>query len=104
MNSEIFEDLNATARSQGEFNLIDQYVRGEKLRTWLTTTKEGQAISEQIEYMYCRAMDNFATCDINDADALQKAKLDITVAKRVFEIFNGIFQEAHMAENILSEE
>ncbi len=102
--SEVFDDLSKTARNEGEMSLIDKYVRGEKLRMWLTTTKEGQAVSEQVEYMYCRAMDDFSNCDPTDHNALDKAKFDLTVAKRIFDIFNGIFQEADSAENILSEE
>ena len=102
--NEVFDDLSKTARDEGELNLIDKYVRGEKLRFWLTSTKEGQAVSEQVEYMYCRALDDFSTCEGTDTVALDKAKFDLTVAKRIYEIFNGIFQEADSAESILSEE
>ena len=102
--SEVFDDLSKTARDESEINLIDKYVRGEKLRMWLTTSKEGQAISEQIEYMYCRAMDDFSNCDSTNHKALNKAKFDLTVAKRIYEIFNGVFQDAEQAETILSEE
>ena len=102
--TEVFDDLTMTARNDAELNLIDKYVKGEKLRHWLTSTKEGQAISERIEYMYCRALDDFAKCNGTNSDALLQAKFDMTVAQRIYEVFNGIFQEAEMSENLLSEE
>ena len=102
--NETFEELTRLASSQAELNLVEKYVRGEKLREWLLNTKEGQAISEQVEYMYCRAIDDFSNSDIGDTAKLEAAKLNITVAKRIYEIFNGVFSEAQQAENILSEE
>ncbi len=103
-NTEVFDDLSKTARNNAELNLIEKYVRGEKLRYWLTNSKEGQAVSEQIEYMYCRALDDFNTCDITDKAKLEQAKFDITVAKRIYGVFDGIFQDANMAETLLSED
>lgn len=103
-STEVFDDLSMTARNDAELNLIDKYVRGEKLRIWLTTSKEGQAISQQIEYLYCRALDDFSNCDITEKDKLEKAKFDLTVAKGIYEIFNGVFQDANTAETLLSEE
>ncbi len=102
--SEVFEELTSLARNQHELNLVEKYVRGEKLRQWLLTTKEGQAISDRIEYMYCRALDDFSTSDLNDTPTLEKAKLDLTVAKRIYEIFDTVFLEAQQAENNLSGE
>ena len=101
--NETFEELTNLARNQGELNLVEKYVRGEKLREWLLNTKEGQAVSEQVEYMYCRAIDDFSNCSVGNFKALEEAKLNLTVAKRIYEVFNGVFNEAQQAEDILSE-
>lgn len=102
--SEVFDDLTATAQNEQDLNLIEKYVKGEKLRDWLLYSKEGQAISEQLEYMYCRALDDFANCESTDITGLQKAKIDLIVTSRIFDVFNGIFQESESAEVMLTEE
>ncbi len=102
--SEVFEELSSTARNDRELNLINMYVKGEVLRTWLLNSKEGQAVNEEIKYIYARALDAFSTCAISDTDALNAAKLDLTVAAKIYEIFNGVFQDADNAERELTEE
>ncbi len=100
--SEVFEELTSTASNQRELALINKYITGEKCRSWIQNTKEGQAINAEIQYLYSRALDSFESCDPTDDKAIAKAKFDLSVAKRIFEIFNGIFQDADMAEQQLS--
>ena len=101
---EVFEALSETARGPRELNLVEKFVRGEKLRHWLINTKEGQAISEKLEYMYCRALDDFENAPTGAFNQLEAAKIDLTVAKRIYEVFNGIFQDADIAEKTLAGE
>ena len=103
-STEVYEELTATARNDRERNLINMYVKGEKLRNWLITSKEGQAINEEIQYIYAKALDEFASCSPTDIESINAAKLDLTVAKKIFEIFNGVFQDADNAERELTEE
>ena len=102
-SSEVYEELTGTARNERELNLINMYVKGEKLRNWLINTKEGQAINDEIQYIYARALDEFSSCSPSDIKALSAAKMDLTVAKKIFEIFNGVFNDADNAEKELTE-
>lgn len=86
----------------GERALYRQLVDSEKLKDWLLTSREGQAINKEIKFRYARAQEEFVSCDLGDVEALSKAKLKLEVCKEVYSIFSAIFQDGEQAEAILT--
>ncbi|AUR96740.1 hypothetical protein NVP1232O_06 [Vibrio phage 1.232.O._10N.261.51.E11] len=101
---ESFDTLEDLATNDLEVMLTSKYITSEKLKTWLTSTKEGKAISGELVSMHEQAIDSFTNCDASNVEAMQKAKMDLELTKKVYEFFNGIFQDGEIARKQLSGE
>lgn len=101
---ETFEALEGTASNQEELELITRFITSEKLRVWVKDTKEGQAVNAIIMNRHEKAIAKFTSCSPTDIEGLQAARIDVEVAKGIYEIFNTIFQDGDMAEKILNGE
>ena len=102
-NQEIYEGIEQLAASHEEADLIARYITSEKLKDWITLTKEGQAINSRIMSLYDKAHQAFEECHPTDIEGLQKARIDIQVSKSIYEIFSSIFEEGRNAEHRLNE-
>ncbi len=101
---ESFDTLEELAVGDREIVLTSAFITSEKLRTWLTTTKEGKAMSAELMTMQSQAFDLFEQSKPTDAEGLQEARMQLEVSKKVFEFFNGIFQDGEIARKQLSGE
>ena len=101
---ESFDALEELASNEIEVFLTSQVITSEKLRTWLTKTKEGKAISLEVTKKHAQAIDLFVSCGVNDIQTMQKAKMQLEVTKQTFELFSGIFEDGNNAEKQLSGE
>lgn len=101
---ESFDTLEDLAVGDREVALTSLYITSEKLRTWLTSTKEGKAMSAELVTMQSQAFDLFEQSKPTDIEGLQEARMQLEVSKKVFEFFNGIFQDGEIARKQLSGE
>lgn len=75
-------------------------IKGDRIRAWISSTPEGQAVCEEIKQQQVIAITEFLYCDINDIEALKAAKMKVEIAQNTYSIFNAIIQDADTAESI----
>lgn len=105
MSKGYFEDeLNSLELNDQEKELAHKFVDSEKLKDWLLTTREGRAVDSEIKTMYALALQSFENCDMSDTKGMMDARLELEVAKRVYRVFNAVFQDGEQAEKVLTSE
>lgn len=98
------EEIDSLGLNQQEQSLAYKFVNSEKLKDWLLRSREGQAVNQEVQTMYARALQDFENCEMHDVEGMQKARLELEVSKRLYGVFSAIFQDGEQAEKILTGE
>jgi hypothetical protein len=96
-------ELANTARNKREAELIQKYIKGERVRAFLLHDKAGQSINEEVQRKISSAIDSFWSCEPGDTESLIKAKQELELAKGIIGMFTAIFNDQQDAENQLND-
>jgi len=102
MSDNYEEELAALNLTKDEHEIASLVIDSEALKRWLISTREGKAIDREVKYRYSLALKKFEDCKATDIEAMQEAKMELEVAKKIFSIFSAIFTDGDRAEEILT--